>query len=380
MLLLARNTHHDQKVAVMQTMHFATHFDSRHLPSGIIGTKTYENGKLTNNKFTYTDKATYTPQNAIDNAYFAVKRSAEKIFKRNGKGTYSDKTGNTYVGTWKDDNPENVTLTYEDKSTYTGGLDLDLNPDGKGIMTKNGTTTIKGFWKNGEPDLTKNFTILDEKAKTEYIGKVNREFKRNGAGLFDDGTTTIEGFWKNGEPDLTKNFTIDEGEDTEYTGIINSQLKKHGKGIMTKNVTTTIEGFWKNGEPDLTKEFTILDDEAKTEYTGIINREFKLNGAGLFDNGSMTVYGNWKDGKPDLEGIFTIIYKEKSRYVGNINDKFERNGQGEFFNAKGKSLGSGVWTNGRLPTTPLPPPPPTTPLPPPPPTTPRKRDVNVLPP
>ena len=141
-----------------------------------------------------------------------------------------------YFGTWKDDRPINVTLTYKDKTTtYEGVLNSDLKPNGEGTMTKNGTTTIEGSWINGEPDLTEEFIILDKGAGTEYIGEVNSEFKPDGKGLFYNynGTTTIEGFWTNGEPDLTKDFTIkDEKKKTEYTGKVNSEFKPNSKGMI----------------------------------------------------------------------------------------------------------------------------------------------------
>ena len=100
-------------------------------------------------------------------------------------------------------------------------------------MTKNGTTTIEGSWIDGKPDLTEEFIIKDKDTDTEYIGMVNLELKPNGEGLFHNynGTTTIEGFWENGEPDLTKEFTIfDEDKDTKYIGKVNSQFKPEGEG------------------------------------------------------------------------------------------------------------------------------------------------------
>jgi hypothetical protein len=291
MLRLARNTH-NQKVALLI---YAVH--NRYV-SSMAGTLQFLNGRLANRKFTYIDGSTYTPTptNRSDNPRIAIgsyRQSKTTKFERNGEGTYSDKTGNVYFGTWKDDKPINVTL--------------------------NGTTTIEGSWKNGEPDLTEKFIIKDQKAKTEYIGMVNSQFKQDGAGLFDYGTTTIEGFWKNGEPDLTKKFTIDDNEaKTEYTGIINSQFKPNGKGTMKQNSTTTrIEGFWENGEPDLTKDFTIFDEDKDTKY------------------------------------------------IGKVNYQFKPEGEGDFYSANGTILKSRVLINGKLVETI---------------TTPRKRDVNLLPP
>ncbi|MCP4134538.1 MAG: hypothetical protein GY754_26425 [bacterium] len=179
-----------------------------------------------------------------------------KNYKRDGKGTYTWESGDTYTGSWKDDKRDYGTYTWRSGDKYTGKWKDDKR--------HNGTYS----WKAGE----------------EYKGNWKDDY-RNGSGKMEYSGGSYEGNWQ-------KN-------------------KRHGKGLYTWKNGDTYDGEWASGIIDGDGIYTWKNGDKYdgTWASGIIDGE----GLYTWRNGD-TYKGGWADGV--LSGRGMAIHAESKIKTG----------------------------------------------------------------
>lgn len=134
--------------------------------------------------------------NSIDfrNKITTAKGTYSGEIKRDGKGSFTWSTGNTYNGDWKSGNIDGKgTIKYKNGDQYTGSfMNGKKNGEGKYIWT-NGET-YSGTWKN---DIISGKGTYIFKNGDEYEGDwLNNKMEGQGKYTYKNGTI-LDGTWKN---------------------------------------------------------------------------------------------------------------------------------------------------------------------------------------
>jgi hypothetical protein len=177
---------------------------------------------------------------------------------------YTDKWGQTFVGTWDGANFVGpVDLSFEDGSSYKGGI-RNGTFDGQGQFLSVDGWNVQAAFTKGKP--TKTDTFTSSRGDT-YTGQI-LEVRPDGEGTF----TSIDGWnysgqWKNGMPEGRGVFTFPDG--STYSGNFVSGLAegqgeylggavweysgefyggyRQGRGVMTLGDGTELSGQWDSG-------------------------------------------------------------------------------------------------------------------------------------
>ena len=136
---------------------------------------------------------------------------------------------------------------FGDFGLYTGQVNEDGRPDGKGNMKYDNGVFYEGIWGNG---------CQDQKAAMQY-GRIRGGFtswKGNGSAHTKSGSVLPWNARKNDakDPDGKVNvrgmeWTDVNGDSGRYTGEVNSSEVPHGHGIMKYDFGLIAEGKWNNG-------------------------------------------------------------------------------------------------------------------------------------
>jgi len=170
--------------------------------------------------------------------------------KRSGDGTLKF-DGHTLMCEWQQDKPVGVQqVIYPNGGIYIGNIyDSEKNvlcKEGKGKYTHiNNETSIEitGEWNNNV--LIGDATIDHQTKNIKFIGKINDEWRPDGAGIFINNVGEYKGRWKSdGTPDGRITITY-KNRDT-YVGDV-KDLKPHGDGTYKSNNATYV-GEWRDGK------------------------------------------------------------------------------------------------------------------------------------
>jgi hypothetical protein len=154
-------------------------------------------------------------------------------------GTYTWPDGGTYVGEWRDGQPNGKgTYTWPDGGRYVGEYQ-DGQRNGKGTYTAPDGRRYVGEYRDGQPNGQGTYTWPDGK---RYVGgfKDNR-FNGQGTHTWPSGQKYV-GYWRDGLKNGQGTFTYSSGE--KYVGAWQAN-KQHGQGKEYSSDGKLVrEGYW----------------------------------------------------------------------------------------------------------------------------------------
>jgi hypothetical protein len=239
---------------------------------------------------------------------------------RNGFGTNYFVTGEWYKGNWKDDKRHGQGLNYYANGEKYDGQWSDDKKQGYGTYTYLDGTSQTGMWE-----------------LNKYVGTGKNNYGCisgdciNGYGVYtwESGEKYV-GYWKSNKR---------SGQGTNYwaDGWIHDgewkDDKKHGYGTQTSPQGEKKTGFWDNG----------TYKGANIAQSGCISGDCQ-NGSGTYVHTSGDKYvGLFKNGTYEGQGTYTYVTGDY--YVGELkNGKFE--GQGTYYMVKTGEKYVGAFVNG----------------------------------
>jgi len=172
-------------------------------------------------------------------------RSGEKYVgefkddKQNGQGTHTWPDGQKYVGEYKDDKPNGQgTMTWPTGQKYVGEF-KDENPNGQGTATFPSGEKYVGKFKDGSYSGQGTHTFPNGR---KYVGEF-KDDKQNGQGTltFADGAKYV-GEFKDGSYSGQGTLTFPNGE--KYVGEFkDNNFSGIGKRLASDGTVTT-QGYW----------------------------------------------------------------------------------------------------------------------------------------
>ena len=239
---------------------------------------------------------------------------------RNGTGSFSWATGETYSGSWEND-----------------------SPSGEGKLTWPGLGVYEGSFFNGKREGTGTFTWSydgepAEGAPVEYRG----EWQADQIG--PQGTLTISGIGKY-EGSFSKQLRNGVGTFTwlngdVYTGEwLNDAI--NGKGTLTLNNGTILEGDFAKG---IVKKGIITYSVQDGRVVRQIANGKVQDAVEIQYNNGITVSGKVR--KDEFVGNVTIQYPSGDKYVGSIKNGL-KDGKGTYTWASGAHY-VGSWVNDKM--------------------------------
>ncbi len=241
-------------------------------------------------------------------------------------GTQFSCDGNLlYTGGFKDNmRSGNGTSYYEDSTVKYKGEWLYNKYNGKGILTLEDGSTIKGNFKNGKAD--GNCTVKNANGSTLYVGGFIDD-NYNGSGrIYTEQGGYAEGRFVDGEPTgIFNEYTPDK--QLVYCGEWND-MHRNGRGIEYKNGEKRYEGEFENavynGQGKLYKDGILVYSgsfqNGQRSGFGVEFKDDEMVYQGQWDNDSYNGCGiEYTDGDVHFIGMFTDGVKD-----GRINEIIER--------------------------------------------------------
>lgn len=173
--------------------------------------------------------------------------------KRNGRGIYTEASGGTFTGTWKDDLLAGMGTYKGEDGTYDGEWEESLK-SGKGTFVWASGDRYTGDWYQDNMNGTGTYNFANGKVYDGFW----RDGQRNGYGVlvFPNGSK-YEGEWKYDQCDGWGRWSDETGV---YEGGWKDN-KKHGTGVYTYKDGRKYDGEWINDKK--TRGIVINPDGSK---------------------------------------------------------------------------------------------------------------------
>ena len=281
------------------------------------------------------------------------------LVKTIAKGKSSKSSNSSATSTASHSNGSKTTTFTNEAGTYTGEVNADGNPHGKGVFNFNNGQRYDGKYRDGKRNGFGTYYFKDgERFEGEYLND-----KRNGRGKY----YYKNGDWFEGEyRDNARNgkgvyhFSNGSWEEADYannarTKVIatsGSSASSSASGTSASSSTSGGSSYagTSGSSSTNTSDIVTLTTKAGT-YTGTLDKDGKLSGEGMFkfNSGSMYV-GYYLHAIRNGFGIYS--YTDGSKYSGTFLDgDFHGLGRYSFDNGdlfvgeyrKGKRNGYGVY-------------------------------------
>ena len=282
-----------------------------------------------------TEEAVYGVLNYSDGAQYEGDILYGRI--KNGAGTFTWISGETYSGTWLNDSQDgDGEMTWPDLGTYTGSFENGKR-NGQGVFTwiydgepeEGAPVSYEGDWVNDQIGPSGKLVLFG-------IGTYEGEFEKNvrsGSGAFTWVNGDIyRGNWKNDS--ITGEGTLTLSDGTELVGTFNNGILNKGtityfvsgglasRPVQSGRIQSSVTLTYSNGtvvsgklkEQEFTGNVTI-DYPSGDKYVGTLKAGVK-SGKGIYTWKSGAHYnGEWENDKMSGKGTYYYGQSEKNLYL-----------------------------------------------------------------
>ncbi len=254
--------------------------------------------------------------------------------KKHGKGTYTWKNGDVYVGDWNNGVRQGKgTYTWADGDKYVGSFQ-NGKMHGYGEYFYN-SGTLKHYAGNWRNDVRCGKGTMKYRSGSVYTG-VFQNNNRHGYGemLYNDGSS-YSGIWENDYMSVLGRYDYASG--ACYIGGFNKG-KFDGFGVKYQTDGSLIFGYFEDDEatyracflsnfsedPYLDNSFLTYGRNDYGQYYGEILQDYCEYGIFIYDSGAIYIGEFFDD---DFSGHGTYIFNNHDFYRGHFSDgKFNGNG------------------------------------------------------